>query len=82
MVKNMKKYDFLKDAIEASKRNKVNNVIILNNVVIYECDEVIKILTNDKIIYKYGGLTLTLNRDMTERDTLMNTLQNKEGKDD
>ena len=74
MVKNMKKYDFLKDAIEASKRNKVNNVIILNNVVIYECDEVIKILTNDKIIYKYGGLTLTLNRDMTERDTLMNTL--------
>ena len=66
----MKKYDFLRDAIEASKRNKVNNVIILDNMVIYDCDEVIKILTNDKIIYKYKGLTLKLNRDMRERATL------------
>lgn len=66
----MKSYNFLKDAIEASKRNKVNNVIILDNMVIYECDEVIKILTNDKIIYKYKGLTLKLNRDMRERATL------------
>ena len=66
----MRKYDFLSKAVEATKRNKIKNIILMNGVVIYECDNAMKILKNDKIIYKYGGLTLTLNRDMSERATL------------
>ena len=66
----MKRYDLLSEAIEATKRNKIKNVIILNCVVIYEYDNVVKIITNDKIIYKIYGLSLTLERDTSERAIL------------
>ena len=66
----MKSYDFLSEAIDATTKGNVINTIILRDVVIYECKEAIKILKNDKIIYKYKGLTLSLNRDMSERAIL------------
>ena len=66
----MKSYNLLSEAIEATKRENVINTIILRDMIIYECKEAVKILKNDKIIYKYNALTLTLNRDMSERATL------------
>ena len=66
----MKSYNLLSEAIEATKRENVINIIILRDMIIYECKEVVKILKNDKIVYKYKGLTLTLPRDCSERAIL------------
>lgn len=65
----MKSYNFINLAIEAT-REKANNIIVLKDMVIYEYDDIIKILTNNKITYKIAGLTLSIDRDMTERAAL------------